>query len=257
LVLSNRNLGYTGGNNLGIRSVLASSVDYVLLLNNDTEVAPDFVQLLVETAEADPSVGIVGPTIYYYDQPETIWSAGGSIDWKRGSTAMVGLDDKDEGQYGHSPREVDFVTGCAMLVKRSALEKVGLLDERFFAYYEDAEWCVRVKRAGFKIVHVPTAHVWHKIAPKTQEDSPTVRYYMARNRLLFLRITGANPIVWFRALASDYLRPMISWSLRRKWRGSRSRTKVTAIALADALRGRWGSCSVLVNSPNTIGQGEN
>jgi len=251
-----QNLGYTGGNNVGLERALAEGVDYVLLLNNDTKVAPDLVRLLVDAAEKDPSVGIAGPTIYYYDDPETIWSAGGAIDWDRGSTSMVGLNERDEGQFSIASREVNFVTGCAMLVKRSVLEKVGLLDDRFFAYYEDAEWCVRARRAGFKIVHVPTAKVWHKISPEAQTDSPTVLYYMARNRLLFLRTIGASPRVWIRALASDYLRPLISWSLRPKWRGKRWRRRVTALALADAFRGRWGRCCAPIVSGTSRSIGE-
>ena len=146
-VLENgENLGYTGGNNVGLRYALAQGADYVLLLNNDTVLAPDFLRLLVEAAESDANVGIAGPTIYYYDRPALIWSAGGAIDERRGQTRMIGLDAPDEGQFGTLPREVDFVTGCALLVKRPTMERVGLLDERFFTYYEEGEWCVRARR---------------------------------------------------------------------------------------------------------------
>ncbi len=245
-VLENaENLGYTGGNNVGLRHALNSNADYLLVLNNDTEVAPDLIRLLVDAAEADPSVGMVGPTIYYCSRPDTVWSAGGMIDWRNGRTAMVGLNERDAGQFGGVPREVDFITGCAMLVRRSVLESVGLLDDRFFAYYEDTEWCVRTRRAGFKIIHVPAAKVWHKISPETQMDSPTVRYYMARNRLLFMRLGGASFGAWIRALALDYFRPLISWSVRPKWRGRRGRRRVTVLAMNDALHGRWGRCRAL------------
>jgi len=240
LIENGENLGYAGGNNVGLRYALKRGLDYVLLLNNDTEVAPDLLRLLVGAAEADPAVGVAGPTIYYYDRPEVIWSAGGAIDWRRGRTWMVGLDEEDVGQFGEAPREVAFVTGCALLVGRRVLEQVGLLDERFFAYYEEVEWCVRARRAGFGIVHVPRARVWHKISPGAQADSPLVHYYMTRNRLLFLKLTGAGAGAWMNTLLAEYLRTLLSWSLRPRWRGKTPQRRAMVRAIADAWRGRWG-----------------
>ncbi|HEC35532.1 MAG TPA: glycosyltransferase family 2 protein [Anaerolineae bacterium] len=244
LIENGENLGYTGGNNVGLRRVLEHSLDYALLLNNDTEVAPDLLRLLVAAAEADLAMGIAGPTIYYYDQPDVIWSAGGAIDWRRGRTRMVGLDEQDTGQFGAGPREVDFVTGCALLVKRAVLERAGLFDERFFAYYEEAEWCVRARRAGFRIVHVPQARVWHKISPGLQADSPVVHYYMTRNRLLFLKLVGAGVKAWMNTLCAEYLRTLLSWSLKPRWRGKGPQRRAMAQAIADAWQGRWGRGAV-------------
>lgn len=244
VIENGENLGYVGGNNIGLRHVLAQGVDYALLLNNDTEVAPASLRLLVGAAEADPAVGIAGPTIYYYDQPQVIWSAGGAIDWRRGQTWMVGLNERDEGQFGQEPREVDFVTGCALLVKRAVLEQVGLLDERFFAYYEETEWCVRARRAGFKVVHVPRAHIWHKISPVAQADSPLVHYYMTRNRLLFLKATGAGPRAWLHTLLAEYLRTLVSWSVRPRWRGKRRQRDIMVRALRDYFFQRLGKAPV-------------
>jgi GT2 family glycosyltransferase len=240
IIETGKNLGYTGGNNAGLRYALAHQAGYFLLLNNDTEVAPDFLRQLVEVAEADPRIGAVGPTVYYHDLPNVIWSAGGAIDWRRGSTRMVGLDERESGQFGIEPRSVDFVTGCAMLVRRAVVEHVGILDERFFAYYEEAEWCVRIARVGYKVVHVPRAKVWHKISPLAQEDSPIVHYYMTRNQLLFLKATGASWWVWGYVLLIEYLRTLISWSVRPRWRHKQPMRKMMWRALADALRGRWG-----------------
>jgi GT2 family glycosyltransferase len=239
IIETGKNLGYTGGNNAGLRYALVHQAGYFLLLNNDTEVAPDFLHQLVEVAEADPRIGVVGPTIYYHDLPNVIWSAGGAIDWRRGSTRMVGLDEREAGQFGIEPRSVDFVTGCAMLVRREVVEHVGMLDERFFAYYEEVEWCVRIARAGYKVVHVPMAKVWHKISPSTQEDLPFVHYYMTRNRLLFLRTTGASWWVWGRVLLTEYLRTLISWSVRARWRHKRLLRNAMIRAIADAGWGRW------------------
>jgi len=257
LIENDENMGFTGGNNIGLRRALEGGrgalsdestarrlldepAAYALLLNNDTEVAPDFLRLLVEAAEADPSVGVAGPTIYYYDRPRVIWSIGGEIDQRRGRTRMSGLDMRDDGQFGQEVQDVDFVTGCAMLVRREAMENVGLLDERFFAYYEEAEWCVRMRQAGWRVVHVPRAHVWHKISPSARADSPLVHYYMTRNRLLFLRVTGAGGRAWLHTLLGEYLRTLVSWSVRPKWRGKRLQRKMMVRAIGDALRGDWG-----------------
>ncbi len=240
LICNQQNLGFCGGNNVGLRLALERGADHVLLLNNDTEVAPDFLGPLVQALADDPSVGVAGPSIYYHQRPTVLWSAGGAIDWRSGKTRMMGLDEPDRGQFGAAPREVDFVTGCAMLLRRAALERAGLLDERFFAYYEEAEWCVRIRRAGFRIVHVPSSRLWHKIHPDQQLESPTVHYYMTRNRLLFLRLCRAGPGAWMHTLLADYLRTLVSWSVRPRWRERRALRPVMLRALADAARGRWG-----------------
>jgi len=240
LIETGENLGYAGGNNVGLRYAMAQGADYALLLNNDTVVDPTFLRILMDAAEADPTVGIAGPTIYYHERPDVIWSAGGAIDWQRGSTWMVGLDERDEGQFGTEPRTVDFITGCAILVRRTVMEQVGLLDERFFAYYEETEWCVRAARAGYKILHVPLARMWHKISPSARADSPLVHYYMTRNRLLFLKATGAGLGAWLHTLIAEYLRTLISWSVRPKWRCKQAQRRAMLQAIGDTWRGRWG-----------------
>jgi GT2 family glycosyltransferase len=243
LLENGENMGYAGGNNVGMRYALAQEAEYVLLLNNDTKVAPDLLRRLVEAVEANPRIGMAGPTIYYHERPDVIWSAGGAIDWRRGSTRMLGLDEPDAGQLGMEPREVDYITGCAMLVRRAVMEQVGLLDERFFVYYEEAEWCVRATRAGYEIVHVPLARMWHKISPSTQADSPFVHYYMTRNRLLFLKATGAGLRAWLHTLIAEYLRTLVSWGTRSRWRYKRVQRKAMLRAIEDAWRGRWGKWS--------------
>lgn len=235
-----RNLGFTGGNNIGLRWALERGADYMLLLNDDTEVAPDFLRQLVEAAEADPAVGMAGPTIRYFHEPEVIWSAGGEIDCRRGQTRMLGLSERDTGQFGLVPRDVDFVTGCALLARRRVLEEVGLLDDRFFAYYEETEWCVRAAKKGFKIVHVPKAIVWHKIQIEKRDDSPQVVYYMTRNRLLFLRSAGLGWRAWFSTLLGDILRTFLAWSLMPRWKHKRPHRRALLRAVMDASRGRWG-----------------
>ncbi len=244
IIENGENLGYAGGNNVGLRYAMAQGADYALLLNNDTVVDPAFLRILVDVVEAEPAVGIAGPTIYYHKRPDVIWSAGGAIDWRRGSTRMVGLDVQDVGQFGKNPREVDFVTGCALLVRVKAIEEAGELDERFFMYYEETEWCVRITRAGYRIIHVPQAKIWHKISPYAQADSSLIHYYMTRNRLLFLKAIGAGWWIWGYVLFAEYLRTLSSWTLRSKWRGKKPQRKAMLRAIGDALRGQWGKFPV-------------
>ena len=145
-----------------------------------------------------------------------------------------------------NPRYYDLIkkfeerTGCAVLVRATALRQAGLLDERFFMYYEEVEWCVRTRRAGFRIVHVPQAHIWHKIAPSAQSDSPRVHYYMTRNRLLFLKASGAGWRAWVHTLFAEYLRTLISWSVKGRWRHKQAHRASMLRAIVDASLGRWG-----------------
>jgi GT2 family glycosyltransferase len=238
------NLGFAEGNNVGLRHALAYGVDYALLLNNDTEVAPDCISLLVDAIENTPRSGVAGPTIYYFDRPTVIWSAGGVIDWTRGCTRMVGLNEVDRGQFGHNVRPVDFVTGCALLIKMPVVEQVGLLDPRFFAYYEETEWCVRIARTGFRILHVPQAKIWHKISPAAREASPQVHYYMTRNRLLLLKSSNAGIVPWLHTLVFDYGRTLASWTLKPEWRHKAPQRQAMLQAILDYRRGRFGKREV-------------
>lgn len=239
IIETGSNLGFTGGNNVGIRHALKHGADYVMLLNNDTIAAPDMVDVMVEVMEVDPNIGVSGPMIYYYSAPETIWSAGGAIDWSRGTTSMVGLNEPDKSQFGLHPRPVDFVTGCCLLARREVWEQAGLLDEKFFMYYEETEWCVRASRAGYQIVHVPMAMLWHKISIESRAASPRTHYYMTRNRLLFLNRTraGYKPLLY---TFIEYLRTMVSWSVRAKWQDKRPLRDVMLRAIRDYSLGRFG-----------------
>jgi GT2 family glycosyltransferase len=152
---------------------------------------------------------------------------------------MRGLNTRDAGQYPHAS-DIDFASGCALLCRRAVLEQAGLLDERFFMYYEDAEWCVRIRKAGFRIVHVPTARVIHKIPLDARSDAPYVTYYMARNRLLFLSATRAALPAWLSAAFLQDLRTAVSWSLRPKWRKKRAQRDALLRAWWDFCGRRFG-----------------
>ncbi len=239
LIETGENLGFTGGNNVGIRHALERGSDYLLLLNHDTEVAPDFLTRLVEVTEAEPDVGMAGPLIYYHARPDHLWSAGGIVDRRRGEARMLGIGQRVDGAF-RQVREVDFVSGCALLVKAPVVARIGLLDDRFFAYYEEVEWCWRARRAGYRIVVVPQARVWHKISPEARAASPTVHYYMTRNRLLFLRLAGLGWRAWFHALVLEDLRTLLSWTLKPKWRHKGPQRRAMLQALWDFGRGRLG-----------------
>jgi GT2 family glycosyltransferase len=238
-----KNLGFTGGNNEGLKYALANGADYIILLNNDTIVAPDMFDILIETMEKDPSIGVVGPMIYYYDAPDLIWSVGGHINWNNGLTNMLGLNEQDKGQFGEKPQATDFVTGCALLARRDVWEKIGGLDENFFIYYEETEWCVRASRAGFKIVYVPTAMMWHKIGLDARATTPGYYYYMTRNRLLFASKTKAGLRTWL-GISTELMRTLVSWSLRPKWKDRRHLRGIMLRAIKDYSTGRYGQVTV-------------
>lgn len=162
LILNNKNLGFTGGNNEGIKQARGN---IIFLLNDDTVIHPQLVEVLVRELTKSSGIGIVGPKIYFMseaiNQSDKIWFAGGKINWAGGSSAHLGRNLTDEELIEDSQKEIDFITGCALMIKREVIDKIGLLDDRFFAFYEDADWCQKAKKAGYKVVYVPFGGVWH------------------------------------------------------------------------------------------------
>jgi GT2 family glycosyltransferase len=167
LIVNTSNLRFAGGNNVGISWSLERGAEYVLVLNNDTVVDREFLSLLVDTAESNKQIGIVGPKIYYFDDPKRIWFAGGLIKWWRGRVTHIGIREEDNGRYD-ATTEVDYVTGCCMLIKRKVIETIGMLDERYYIYGEDVDLCVRASRSGYKSLCVPSSRVWHKLSASTK-----------------------------------------------------------------------------------------
>ncbi|MBM2840013.1 MAG: hypothetical protein HW412_541 [Bacteroidetes bacterium] len=157
------NLKFAGGTNVGIRHALDRGGEMFLLLNNDTTVDPEFLSRMVDRMSSTPSIGMVGPKIYYYDNPNRIWFAGGTLSMWTGTMKHVGIREIDNGKYDIS-KEIEYTTGCCILASREVIEKVGMFDESFSMYTEDAEWCMRVRRAEYSIVYEPKAKVWHKLS---------------------------------------------------------------------------------------------
>jgi len=157
------NLRFAGGNNVGIKYAMEHGAEAVLLLNNDTTVHPDFLTHLAERLHDESSAGMVVPKIYYHRDKNRIWFAGGEISFWTGTMNHTGIREIDRGQHDKL-RMIDYATGCCVLVRSSAIEKVGVLDDSYFIYTEDADWSMRVRKAGFTILYEPAAKIWHKLS---------------------------------------------------------------------------------------------
>ena len=195
LIVSNENLGFAGGNNLGIK---ASQGAYLLFLNNDTEVQPDFLQPLVDLFESNPEAGAASSMLIYHNSGEVIQYAGSTrIDPFTGRSKRIGWMEKDHGQYNRIS-ETDLAHGAAMMVPRRVIERVGMMPEFFFLYYEEVDWCESIKKAGYKIFVVPTSRVYHKESMSIGKGSTLKTYYMTRNRLLYMRrnTAGLKKLTW-------------------------------------------------------------
>ena len=193
------NLGPAGGANLGIRWALdqrgpESGYDYVLVLNNDIEVDPEMLSELVRAAEADPTVGCVGPKAYYHGDPRRIWSAGGQIRFREAVTWERGQGQLDRGQLDEDA-EVAYLNGCALLARRAVFEQVGLWDPLFHLAVEDADWCLRARRAGWRCVYAHRARLWHMVSHTTGSYRATKTFQTGRSTALFVR-RHANARQW-------------------------------------------------------------
>jgi GT2 family glycosyltransferase len=163
LLVNSKNLLFARGNNVGIIHALQQKADYIMLMNDDVAVDPQLIRELVSAAESDNNIGGVGPKIYYWEPKDQIWFAGGLIHLHRGTGEHIGIRETDHGQYDQ-PREVDYITGCALMMKREVIEKIGLLDPTYYFYWEDADWCMRARQAGYRLAYVPSSKMWHKIS---------------------------------------------------------------------------------------------
>lgn len=215
LIRLDRNLGFAGGFNVGLRRALEQGAEAALVLNNDTLAAPDMLSALA--AELRDDVGITGPRIFYAADPQRIWSDGFdaqplTLELVHGRRGKLESDVDDR-----APRTVDYVLGCAMLIRRDVLETVGLFDERFFAYYEDLDYCRRAQAAGFRLVTVPAARLWHKVAGTTGLDHPHRQYLLAFGSVrFFTKHAGWRwPIIGLYRSGSAF-KTLVKFALRRR-----------------------------------------
>ncbi len=184
VIVNDENLGFAGGNNVGIRQAQG---DFLLLLNNDTEVTPDLIERLLEPFLTDSDVGVTCPKIRYYQNPTVIQYAGYTpLNQYTGQAWAIGSHQVDQGQFDQ-PGFTNFAHGAAMMVKREVVEQAGLLPELYFLYYEELDWCYRILQAGYKIYYQPSALVFHKESMTVGKGNPLKVYYQTRNRILFMR----------------------------------------------------------------------
>jgi GT2 family glycosyltransferase len=184
IIKNDMNYGFAEGNNIGIRYALKRDVEYVLLLNNDTIVAPDFLSQLIKVAESDLRIGLVGPKVYFYHEPNRIWFAGAKISLLAASSTR-GLGQVDNGQFDKVDC-VDVITGSCMLIKRRVLESIGLLDPIYFFSSEDVDLSLRSIQAGFSNVFVPNSKIWHKSNASGSRHTHLL-YYVSRNQIILVR----------------------------------------------------------------------
>jgi GT2 family glycosyltransferase len=184
VITSSENLGFAGGNNLGIAQAKG---EFLFFVNNDTVFTPDLISVVLEEFQKDPDIGVVSPKIRFYQHPDVIQYAGYTpINPYTARNSTIGYLKKDLGQFDR-PGATHYAHGAAMMVKRDVIEKVGRMPENFFLYYEELDWCEQIKRAGFKIHFQPKAVIYHKESISVGKASPLKTYYLTRNRVLFMR----------------------------------------------------------------------
>jgi hypothetical protein len=228
------NLRFAGGNNRGIRAALAEGADFVVLLNNDTEADPDLVRELVAEADAAPHAGLVGPLIL--NAEGRVWFAGGAVRLALGWTWHEGLGRPDPGPRG-APRDVGYLTGCCLCVRREVLERVGLLDEGYYLYAEDVDLCLRARAAGYACRFTPRARLTHYVSSSSGGAvNPFKAYQRTRAgiRLFGLAATGWRGLTWPLGFAALTAAQAASWIGRGRWAAAAAAVR----AMADAVRGR-------------------
>ena len=237
VVANSSNLGFAEGNNVGIEQALTQAADYVLLLNNDTVVDAALIEQLVKVAEADERIGAVGAKILYHSEPGRLWSAGGSVNYAETVTRLRGYRQIDHGQFDRV-QDVECVSGCAMLLRSSALQVVGRLDRLFSpAYFEDTDWCMRARRRGYQIKYAPAAKVWHKVSMSGGgEYNLRERYLIGYNSVQFMK-RYATPAGWLKYFVFAIL-SLPALYVIRVFQGRGQGVLVKGLGIWDGLRGR-------------------
>lgn len=197
-IRSESNLGFAAGYNMGLREALVGDFNYFLIINNDTR-ADQFMLNELLVGMKDENVGLTAPLIYYYDAPNRVWSSGGMFN----NFLLMPLDSHNKKIQISCPTKRTFVSGCCYLLKRDLLEQVGLFDERFFLYFEDLDFCKRINESNWKMIVIPAARLWHKIAQSSGgQDSKRERYHYGLSSGIYFRkhikVFNAIPVILFR-----------------------------------------------------------
>lgn len=235
------NLGFAGGNNQGIKFAFCDmAADFVVLLNNDTVVDSGWLKALVELTYRFPDIGVVGSKIFYFDKPEMIWCTGGSFGKWRGVPTQLRQKEIDSHLF-EEPYDVDYVSGCSMLITRKAFKDVGYLDTDYFLYFEETDWCARAKRKGYRIMIAPQSYVWHKVGFTTGAvDSALHTYYMIRNNYAFItkNTFGIKKYLKLFVFLCLILKRYILRTIGKK--NSQSIFRGVTRGLLDAITGKFG-----------------
>ncbi|MFK5951341.1 MAG: glycosyltransferase family 2 protein [Methylococcales bacterium] len=241
VISTGKNLGFSGGNNVGMRLAMEEGSDYLLLLNNDTEVDPGFLEPMVDVLDNNSDIGVTSGKIYFYNTDKQVWFYGGLMDRDTAVGHAINWREYDTGQINKS-RDVDYATGCALMVRREVVETVGYLDDDFFYLCEDAEYCFRVFDAGYRITVVPDSIVWHKVTASLAggEEAPIRLYFRARNQLLQVLKTKNKKHPYLCWLKLAYLD--VKYIVKRIVKGMPLKGTFYFIwGIADFLRGRRGN----------------
>jgi GT2 family glycosyltransferase len=242
LLRNRENLGYAGGNNVGIRWALAQGVEYIGILNNDVNLAPDFLVPLLAALEKDAKAGAVTPLVADMANPDKVWALGAAVNGRTATVARQHSGERAADWRVAEPFEVDVASGTALLARRQVFEKAGLLDEAFYLYYEEVEWCLRLRQAGYRILAVPSSVVWHKVSATLGPTSPAIDYYMLRNhlRLIGCHWSGVGRLwPWTRTVLRN-LATIAAYTAKPCRGGRLPHRNARLLALRDALLGRWG-----------------
>ncbi len=237
LIETGANLGFAGGNGVGIRRALEDpSIDWILLLNTDVEVDPGFLKPLLEAC-ADPAVGAAGPLIFYFEPRDLIWAAGGRLRWRETVTEEWG-NREPLGPKFAAAADVTYLTTCCLLVPRDAMLEVGPLDPVYFINVDDADWCRRASAAGYRLRYVPESRIWHKVAASTGGGyTPTKTFHTGRGNAIFVRRYG-GPLACSIFLAANLAALPVAFvreGLRGNARSVRSKAKGLWRGLLDPL----------------------
>lgn len=230
------NRRFAGGNNIGVAHALAAGADAVMLLNNDVQADPALYERLLLALQQDPGAGAAAPLIFHAAPSDLIWYAGGTCEPAAAHTAHRGIRTRDRGQY-RAVESTDYLTGCCLLATRAAWEKVGMLDERYFIYAEDADWCLRARAAGYRLLFVPTARLWHQVSASSGGGSNPWKIYqrLRANWMMWSRqTTGLARVTWVPAFLLQQGALMV-------WLGARGQWKAAAAvprAILDAIAGK-------------------
>ncbi len=181
IIANKTNTGFAGGINIAIKKGLETDSDYFFILNPDTIVKKDTILNLFKNKD---KADILSPKIYFTDNPNVIWYAGGKIDWDNCYGTHIGVDEEDRGQYDQI-KEIDYSTGCGELISRKVFEKVGFMNEKYFLYLEDLDFSLRAKKNGFTIKFIPESSMFHHNAKSSSVGSPIQDYFITRNRMYF------------------------------------------------------------------------